>query len=150
LKALSIISLLFISSLSWAQNIQDFNGDYTLNFAVSACNPNARVEINNQKIKIINQDPRDNRGWSTTELKMGESTYVLANGNKIVTTVKLNKTEVVVSKSIQNNRGKETAFEKDLYTFSNKNGKKSLTISLAVEVKGNLAGWPTTCGYEKK
>lgn len=150
MKTLLASALFLATSLSWAQNIQDFNGDYTLNYAVSACNPNARVEITGQKIKIINQDLRDNRGWSTTELKLGQSTYTLANGNKIVTTVALSKSDVIVSKSIQNTRGKEIAFEKDLYSFSDKNGKKSLLISLAVEVKGNLAGWPTTCNYEKK
>jgi len=150
LKTLFFMTLALITTASWAQKLQDFNGDYTLNFSVSACNPNARVEISSSSISIINQDLRDNRGWSTAKLKIGESTYTLANKNKIVTTVKLEKTQVIVSKSIQNTRGKEVAFEKDLYTFADKNGKKSLTISLATEVRGNLAGWGTTCGYEKK
>lgn len=150
MKALFGLTLILVSSFSWAQKLQDFSGDYTLNFSISACNSNARVEISGSTISIINQDPRDNRGWSTTKLKVGQSSRLLDGGNKIVTTVKNEKNEISVSKSIQNSRGKEIAFEKDLYTFTEKNNKKSLMISLAVESRGNLAGWGTTCGYEKK
>jgi hypothetical protein len=79
LKIAFILTTLFLSSLSFAQGLQNYNDDYTLNFSVSACNSNARVEINGATVKIVNPDQRDNRGWATTTLTLGEKTSVLVS-----------------------------------------------------------------------
>ena len=149
MKTVLILATLMLSSLTYAQNLTNFNGDYKLNLAVSACNPNARVEIVGSTVKIINQDLQDNRGWSTVALTVGSKDYSRVPGIKQTTKVSIVGTQVVVETTTVRN-GSETAYVKDNYTFSEKNGRKSLMISLSVATRGNVAGWGTTCGYEKQ
>jgi hypothetical protein len=139
---------LSLSTLSLAQNITPFSGDYVLKMAISACNQNARVEIQNKNITITNPDLRDNRGWATTKLSVGETSRTMVNGAKQIERVSIVKTQLVVE-SIILKSGKEVAYEKDLYSFSDANGKKSLSISLSVVTRGNVSGYGTTCIYEK-
>ena len=149
MKTVLILATLMLSGLCNAQNLTSYNGDYKLNFSVSACNTNARVEASGPTVKIINQDPRDNRGWSTQALTVGSKDYSRAQGIKQTTKVSVVGTQVVVEATTVRN-GSETAYVKDTYTFSEKNGRKSLMISLSVATRGNVAGWGTTCGYEKQ
>ena len=149
MKNVLFLATLMLSGLSHAQNLTSYNGDYKLNLAVSACNPNARVEIAGSTVKIINQDLRDNRGWATQTLTVGSKDYSRVAGIKQTTKVSIVGTQVVVETTTVRN-GSETAYVKDNYTFSEKNGRKSLMISLSVATRGNVAGWGTTCGYEKQ
>jgi hypothetical protein len=148
-KLLMFAMALTLSSVSFAQSMQNFSGDYTLNFSVSACNPNARVEVSGSTVTIVNQDQRDNRGWSTTKLTVGTTKYSPAAGFEQVVKVSLKGSEYTVE-TVSKRGGSEVGYVKDLYTFSDKNGRKALNISLAVATRGNVSGWGTTCGYEKK
>ena len=149
MKSLISLFVLTLSSASFAQGLQNFNGDYKLNFSISACNPNARVEVSGTKIKIINQDLRDNRGWSTVTLTPGLKSSAPVPG--ITQTSKVSVAGTVVSVETTTRRGgSESSYVKDTYTFSEKNGRKSLMISLAVSTRGNVSGYGTSCGYEKQ
>ncbi len=149
MKSALILGTILFSSVSFAQNLTSFNGDYKLNFSVSACNSNARVEISGATVKIINQDLRDNRGWSTQTLTAGSKSWSLASGTKQTAKVSIVGSQVVVETTTVRG-GSESAYVKDTYTFAEKNGRKSLMISLSVATRGNVADWGTTCGYEKQ
>jgi hypothetical protein len=135
--------------MSFGQNLTSYNGDYKLNFSVSACNANARVEVHGPSVKITNQDFRDNRGWSTQTLTAGSKSWSLAAGITQTAKVSFVGSQIVVETTTIRG-GYESAYVKDTYDFSEKNGRKSLMISLSVATRGNVAGWGTTCGYEKQ
>lgn len=149
MKLIVTLLALSLSSLSLAQGLSPFVGDYTLKSAVlGACNTNARVEATGTLIKIINPDPRDNRGWATTQLTPGVTQSRLTpHVNNEVRTSVVGRTVMVETKTIRN--GSESAFVKDTYRFEDKNGKKSLTISPSTETRGNVSGYGSICVYEK-
>jgi hypothetical protein len=140
---------LMISTVSFAQGLANFSGDYKLNYSSSACNPNARVEVSGTTVKIINQDLRDNRGWSTQTLTPGSKSWSMAAGINQSAKVSVVGTQVIVETTTKRG-GSESAYVKDTYTFSEKNGRKSLMISLSVATRGNVDGWGVGCGYEKQ
>jgi hypothetical protein len=148
MKTLFMIFCLQLSAISWAA-LQDFNGDYTLTYAVDACNHNARVSIGPSSISIVNPDPRDNRGWSTTQLKLGQTKYSIGGGSNQVVKTSIVGSQVVVETTTVRN-GSEQAYNKDVFTFSLKNNVKTLQVSLSVATRGNVSGWGTSCTYEKK
>lgn len=148
MKALFVVALSLLSFTASAQALNSFNGDYKLSFSVSACNPTARVEISPAQINIINQDLKDNRGWSTLNLAVGEKTSTQTNGTSRVTKVSVQDTRVVRETSIREGR-REIGYKKDEFEFTDKNGKKGLMIRLEIETRGNVSGYGTTCGYEK-
>lgn len=143
MKTLLFILGLTLSSVSFAQALPEYSGDYKLKLALSACNPVARVDIEGNKVSIVNPDLRDNRGWSTVALVAGEK----KSGNQIrrVTI----KNTVINSEVITYRNGVEAGYTKDTYAFEKKINEKSLKISLSVETRGNVSGYGTTCIYEK-
>lgn len=147
MKILMSSILCVLSTSSFAQGLKDFNGDYALNYNMGQCNATARVEITSNTVNIVNPDPRDNRGWGTTTLTKGEKKSTISGTNQTIKTT-FNASEVVVEKTYKRNGS--TSYQKDVYTFTEKNGKKELLIAEAVEVKGNLSGWGAYCRYEKK
>lgn len=150
MKIIMMALLLTCTSLVWGQNLNSFSGDYTLDFSVSACNANARVLIDHANVQIMNPDPRDNRGWSTTKLTLGVSSLrKLPNGNDLITKVSQNSTDIVVETIVQK-MGREISYQKDIYRFRTSSVRTSLLISLGVETRGNISDYGTTCAYEKK
>lgn len=141
----TLISLLglTLTSLSFAQGLPEYSGDYKLKLALSACNPIARVDIQGNTVSIVNPDLRDNRGWSTVALIPGEKRSGTQLRRVTITNTKINS-EVFTYRN-----GSESGYTKDTYTFEKKINQKTLNISLSVETRGNVSGYGTTCIYEK-
>lgn len=134
---------LTLSSLSFAQTLPEYSGDYKLKLALSACNPVARVTVNGNSVSIVNPDLRDNRGWSTVSLIPGEKRSGTVLRRVTIVDTKINS-EVFTYRN-----GAESGYTKDTYTFDKKINEQNLKISLSVETRGNVSGYGTTCIYEK-
>lgn len=148
MKTTLLLFAFLFSPLSQAQSFSAFSGDYVLTESMGACNSNARVEVGSS-LNIINQDPRDNKGWSSIKIVPGTTSFSPAAGFKVMTKVSVAGLKVSVERTTLRG-GSFAGSSKDVFEFTNTNGRKGLRISLDDETKGNVSAWNIVCKYEKR